>query len=140
MDKNPLLGRLMKDTKEDVVHSSAYAEAQNAGGMGAASTQSFAKRQEIEANRTTIQGYRDSRVVSDAFGSGGTKLQEYDAAHDASQRAAIRERFGGERNTGTNDKVSGNAGGDNGAGAMGRTMPTGRTTVPPVRRNPGISR
>ena len=33
----PLLNRLMKEKKGDVVHSSAYAKAQNQGGIGSSS-------------------------------------------------------------------------------------------------------
>lgn len=140
MEKNPFLDRLMQDKAKDVAHSSAYAEAQNAGKMGVASAQSFAERQKIEANRTIVQGYRDSRVVSDAFGSGENKLQGYSKEHDASQRAAIRDRFGGGRNNGVGDNRGGEVGVAGGGADGGRGMPTGRTTPPPARRNPGISR
>ena len=65
MEKNPFLGRLMKDTTEDVTHSSAYGKAQNAGGMGAASTESFDVRREIDKNRKMVRGYGDSKVVNE---------------------------------------------------------------------------
>lgn len=132
-NNNPFLKRLMKEESRDVIHSSAYAEAQNAGNIGTASVQSFAERQKIENNRTTVKGYRDSRVVNDALGGCGTKLKGYDAAHDASQRAAIRERFGGN---GTNNGVNGLSG-DVMEGGM---TSDSRTVNPPARRNPGISR
>ena len=140
MEKNPFLHRLMKDKKDDIVHSSAYAEAQNSEGIGAASVQSFEDRKKIEANRTTIQGYRDSRLVNDALGKAGTELKSYDAAHDASQREAIRERFGGDRRNGVGDNRgdSANNGANNTEGKQ--TMPSGRTAPPPTWRNPGISR
>ena len=152
MSEGSILRRLIKEKSKDVMHSSAYGEAQNAGNMGVASTQGFEERQEIEANRTVVEGYKDSRVVNDAFGNVGTKLTGYDASHDASQRMAIREKFGGERKTGvasethggisensTNNRMSGfnRSGGLSGAG---RAMPSGRTGAPPARRNPGISR
>lgn len=138
MEKNLFLHRLMKEKKEDVVHSSAYAEAQNGGEIGTASAQSFEERQKIEQNRTMIQGYRDSKVINDALGNVGTELRGYDAAHDASQREAIRERFGDRRD----NRVGGNRGEgvDNGGAGASRTMPTGRVAMPPMRRNPGISR
>ena len=127
----------MKDTKGDVVHSSAYAEAQNAEGIGVASTQSFAARREIDSKRTVVKGYRDSRVVNDALDNVGNKLREYDAEHDANQRAAIRERFGGERENGFSNNENINEQKDN---SSGKKMPSGQTTTPPAWRNPGISR
>ena len=63
MDVNPLLKYMMKAKKEDVVHSSGYAMAQNKG-IGAASTSSFEQRQKMEGNRTRVKGYRDSAIAS----------------------------------------------------------------------------
>lgn len=149
MNTNPFLKRLIKEKNEDVIHSSAYAKVQNDGNMGVASTRSFAERQAIGENRTMVKGYRDSKVVNDAFSNAGSKSQRYDVAHDASRRAAIWERFGGEQNRGgagtgfgggasnTNTRGSG-MGGRNGVGGIGGAMPMGRTTEPPARRNPGI--
>ena len=139
MNKNPFLKRLMKETKGDVVHSSAYAEAQNAGGIGTTSTESFAARREIDSNRTVVKGYRDSRVVNDAFDNVGNKSQKYDAEHDASQRAAIKERFGREQNGGASSGKGGIGEQKNNSG--NKTIPSGqKTTPPPMWRNPGISR
>ena len=137
MDRNPFLKRLMKDTKSDVVHSSAYAKAQNAGGIGSASVQSFAERQAIESNRTIVKGYKDSRVVNDAIGSGRAEIKNYDAERDASQRAAIRDRFGGGRNAGNDTSGSVVKGNNTSVGGAGSS---GRSATPPAWRNTGISR
>ena len=67
MDINPLLKYVMKAKKADVVHSSGYAKAQNAGGIGAAGTSSFEQRMKIEGNRAKIKGYRDSAIASGAI-------------------------------------------------------------------------
>ena len=66
---NPFLKRIMHDRKEDVIHSSTYASAQNQG-IGSASTISFSERQRIEQNRTNIQSYRDAKLVRDSLGNG----------------------------------------------------------------------
>ena len=71
MDKNPFLDRLMKiNDKGDIFHSSAYGKAQNGGSMGAASTESFATRRQIEQNRTVIKGYGSSSVARSVIGNG----------------------------------------------------------------------
>ena len=66
---NLFLKRLMKVKSGDVLHSSAYARAQNSGMVGATSVESFDTRINIEQNRKNIRGYGDSRVVNDAFSS-----------------------------------------------------------------------
>lgn len=64
MDKNPFLKYVMKDNKEDIFHSSAYGKAQNADGMGTASTETFAARRATESNRQFVKSYGDSRIGS----------------------------------------------------------------------------
>ncbi|MBR6505545.1 hypothetical protein IKT18_01735 [Candidatus Saccharibacteria bacterium] len=66
MDKNPLLKYMMKEEVKDVLHTSAYARAQNSGAMGASSTQSFEERQKIEANRQAVRRYSDSNLMQQA--------------------------------------------------------------------------
>lgn len=68
--KNPLLKYLSRTTKKDVMHTSAYAQAQNEGKMGASSSRSFAERMRTERNRKKIQGYNSSRLVSQTFAVG----------------------------------------------------------------------
>lgn len=144
---------MMKDKKEDVVHSSGYAEAQNRGNIGAASAESFAKRRAMEANRTVVRGYGDSKVVHESYGNTGMEAAAFNAEKEASQRAAVREKFGGERESGTSvhGGVSehGTADVQRQKPEMGRrealanrfAAPTrGGTGSAPARRNPGISR
>ena len=127
-----LLKRLMKEKKEDVVHSSAYAEAQNQGGIGAVSAQSFNQRRNIDQNRSVIRKYGDSKVVAEG---GRTSWQ---ARRDAAQ-------FGGdsnENNTSSNSGLRGRLNSkDSETGAKGGDTPTkSGPTQMPTRKNPGISR
>ena len=66
IQKNPFLKYMMKDEKKDVFHSSAYAKAQSGEVMGAASTEDFKVRVNINQNRQMVRGYRDSGVMIDA--------------------------------------------------------------------------
>ena len=75
--QNPFLKLVMKDKKGDVVHSSAYGEAQNGGGIGVASTQSFTERMKIEQNRKRVRGYNESRVATQAYAASGVKAKAY---------------------------------------------------------------
>lgn len=137
MEKNPLLNRLMNEETADVVHSSAYAEAQNAKKMGVASTVDFAKRQAIEENRQVIKSYRDSRIVGEARGGTAGKAKRYDRSEDA---ALVARRPEVESGSGRETR------GDEGVRTTKRQFPTGVTSMqnqistPPARRNPGISR
>jgi hypothetical protein len=59
--------RLIK-INERPFHTSAYAQTVNAGRVGATSTVSFERRQQIEQNRQKVGGYRHSslgRTVSE---------------------------------------------------------------------------
>ena len=127
-----LLKRIMKEKKEDVVHSSAYAEAQNQGGIGSVSTQTFNQRREIDRNRSVIRKYSDSKVATEA---GKTSWQarrdaaqfgESDANSNASSGSGLRGRLN------SSDTDTGNKGGETSAKSGPSQMP--------ARRNPGISR
>ena len=61
------LKRLMKEKKEDVVHSSAYASAQSGGSMGATSAMSFEQRKKIDRNRSMVRRYSDSMIANEAW-------------------------------------------------------------------------
>ena len=127
MGTNPLLDRLMNVDKEDAMHSSVYAKARNAERMGVSSADSFERRRIVDQNRTVVRGYHDSKIVNATRGM-GFKAGKYDAKKDASQRGAIKEKFG-------NKEVSSANGGGSGEGkSMKKNM------QPPVRRNPGIFR
>lgn len=63
-DKAALLVRMMgKRSKEDFMHSSGYARMQSGGGLGATSTESFARRQATHKNRSRVQAYSDSKLM-----------------------------------------------------------------------------
>ncbi len=59
----------MKEKKENIIHSSCYGKAQSGAAMGTASTESFAKRMEIDKNRQNIKKYNDSMVAEQRFNS-----------------------------------------------------------------------
>ncbi len=58
-----IIQRVTGVKSSDVMHSSGYARTQNAGNFGAATTESFADRQETEKNRELIQGYKHAQVA-----------------------------------------------------------------------------
>lgn len=64
ISKNPFLKYVMKDKKEDVFHSSAYAKAQNGAAMGAAASESYQVRVSINQNRQKVRGYGDSEIMT----------------------------------------------------------------------------
>lgn len=61
-NNNSLLRRFNKAKREEVLHSSAYAEAQNAGKIGATGAQTFSERLRIEEQRKLVGKYRDALV------------------------------------------------------------------------------
>ena len=67
---NLLLKRVMKnDKKEDIFHSSAYAQAQSGSGIGVASHEGFDRRKIIDSNRTGVKRYGDSEIANNAIKS-----------------------------------------------------------------------
>lgn len=118
---NPLLKRLVKEKKEDIAHTSAFAEVQNRGGFGSASVESFEKRREIDKQRKMIGGYRDARVVSDR-GIEAWKIRQE------------KRQLGGDD--------GGNSGGVSGFHGELRSETNNASTSsrPLARKNPGISR
>lgn len=62
MDKNPFLKYVMKDKTKNVIHSSAYANAQNADRMGTTDSMSFSRRMAIEGNRKIVRSYRIQKL------------------------------------------------------------------------------
>lgn len=139
MDRNPFLKRLIKDNREDIVHTSAYAKAQNADGIGAASTRSFDDRMRIEQNRTAVGSYRDSKVVNEV-GDGVVKAKAYDRGEDTAKMAARRKSYA-EKQTerqfgGSGDGLARSRFGGKSADESGHSGPAN----PPARKNPGIYR
>lgn len=159
MSDNPFLNRLMDDEAGDVVHSSAYAKAQNGGTIGAASTESFTERQKIDNDRSYIKKYNDSRVVTDAYGNGREGAASRDATAIAKEMAknatmeVERREFAATREKQQHiPKIERDVTRHEGettrdsyltkrkelADRFG--MPDGRPEKPPARRNPGILR
>ena len=66
IQKNPFLKYVMIDEKQDIFHSSAYAKAQNGASIGAASSESYSVRVNMNQNRTKVRGYNDSEVMTGA--------------------------------------------------------------------------
>lgn len=77
--------RITKTSTSDVAHSSGYANVQNAGNFGAASSaaQSFEGRLDIEKNRKIIQGYRRAMVAQ--------RVNTYDRAKTYEEQLAIEK-------------------------------------------------
>ena len=90
VQKNPFLKYLIKDKKEDIFHTSGYAKAQNGANMGAASTESYQVRVNVNQNRQKIQGYNRSRLVTGAMAN-APKPKTYEAPKvgETTARAAI---------------------------------------------------
>lgn len=94
---NPFIKYLMKEQKENIFHSSAYGKAQNAGAIGAASTESFEERMKVEQNRKIVQGYNDSRIVNGVY-MNGPKAKKYVPEE---KREEVLKKTVAEENQGT---------------------------------------
>lgn len=127
---NRFLKYISKVDKGEVFHSSAYARAQNAGAIGAASTESFGRRMEINENRKKIKGYSDSKVVSGALAS-APKPKKYAPSEDKSGVSGS----GATDVSGSSQQGSGAQGGS--AGRNGAVV--GRRDGPVERRGDSIS-
>ena len=95
IQKNPFLKYVMKDKKEDVFHSSAYAKAQSGASIGASSSESYQVRVNINQNRQAVRGYGDSELMT-GVKKNGPKAKTYtppknttNTGADASARAAM---------------------------------------------------
>lgn len=139
---------VIREKKDDVVHSSAYGRAQNGGAIGTASAQGFDERIKIEQNRQVVRGYNDSRVAAQAYnarprartyekpagevGGGSTVGGRGDAAGGTSVAGATGAATSGAARFGRG--VGGAGARVAGAPSVG-TKPSPRPTMP---RNPGI--
>lgn len=79
----------MKDQKEDIFHSSAYAKVQSGDTLGAASSQSYQVRVNINKNRQNIQGYGKSDLMMGARKQ-GPKAKPYTPPQGGAGGAAHR--------------------------------------------------
>lgn len=142
---NPFLKRLMKDKTEDVLHTSAYGEAQNSGKMGVTSSESFSTRLTIDKNRSRIKAYNDSRIVNDARGNmprpktyevGEKNIENVaqsvgDTGSQTIGQGGIQPRRGSPSNSPYSSKLSLSSSRSTGSQAKNN---------PPARKNPGIFR
>ena len=113
MHDGSMMKYLVRDKKEDIVHSSGYAKTQNGASMGATSTESFERRMMVEKNRTRVAKYNNSRIVAQTF-----------AAMPKAKPYTPPERGVGVR------------GGVGGAGASGSSAAGGRAGGRPAGRTP----
>lgn len=60
---------MKNDKKEDIFHSSAYAQAQSGGGIGATSYEGFDRRKIVDSNRSVVKRYGDSEIANNAIRS-----------------------------------------------------------------------
>ena len=138
---NPFFRRLSKEDKKDILHSSAYAKAQNSGGIGADSVESFNRRREIDQKRAVIRKYDDSKV---AVESGVHSEEARDSEMGKSERG--KDRFKLEKSSvgyGRYSRKMRDTGEDaKGTAKFGFVEPSSNRpeSGPPARRNPGISR
>ena len=148
MEKNPFLKYLIKEKKEDILHTSAYAKVQNGDAFGASSTQSFEERKKVEANRQIVRGYNDSKLMQQARVSApraATYTKPVESGNNrfdsGVQRSGMAQSGAMAQNSGMRGGVSQNAGMRSGI-AQGVGMRGGATqNRPPVQRiNPGITR
>lgn len=89
--------------KQDVFHSSGYAQAQNGGNMGAAAgdAASFAARQAMEQHRKYVRGYKNARIVNQYYGAQRAKTyvppsQRGDGAETTAERFGRNRQSVGE--------------------------------------------
>ena len=142
--KNPFLKYINKPEKDEVFHSSAFAKAQNAGNIGAASSETFTARRSLDQNRQFVRGYNDSRLVNTPNPALRAKAYDPTAAPrftsrtsdvQASMRAATAANAA---TTGINRSATlGTAR----PSAMGAARPAAPAmSRPPMPKNPGIHR
>ena len=127
IQKNPFLKYVMKDKKEDVFHSSAYAKAQNGASIGVASTESYQVRVNLNQNRTRVRGYDESEVMTGTKAN-GPRAKKYTPSESLGEIVSA----GSTRSV---DGVSGASGGINGRpnkGPLNRgtTAATNRAMMP----------
>lgn len=112
---------VIKDKKNDVVHSSGYGVAQNGGAMGASSTVGFSERMRINNNRSRVKRFGDSKIATQ-FQNNYTGAKVYDRKNDsaagtyAQKNGSDSGRLGGAKRYGARGGV-GNKSGAAGGGA-----------------------
>lgn len=112
---------VIKEKKDDVVHSSGYGVAQSGGAMGASSGVGFTERMRINNNRTKIRRYGDSKIANQ-FQVSRSRAAVYDKSSGDSKgigTGASRSENGSVDRYGGGQKTGGAIGGDRGAGRGG---------------------
>lgn len=94
VQKNPFLKYLIKDKKEDVFHSSGYAKAQNGGNIGAASTDSYAVRVNVNQCRQMVRGYKDSELMN-GTGNKKPKAETHESSTKENDSGTVKTVTGG---------------------------------------------
>ncbi len=135
---NPFLKRLIKEETKDVIHTSAYGEAQNSGKMGTASTSSFLDRLRIDRNRSRVRGYDESKIVNETR-ENGPEAKKYDASKDKILNRESEPQIG-QRSVGASGLNRGGFSGRGAGGAASTANTTSKPVQPPARKNPGIFR
>lgn len=141
-----LIQRITKTTSADVVHSTGYADAQNAGYLGVAqgANQSFEDRKELEKNRQNIQAYRQASVAQQRnFMPKAMSVEEkaladaqkaiYDAGGD--DVYLTRQEMNSKLNAGGIRKYDRAAKGVSGAKEVSKTRGFGRMSAAELRNN-----
>ncbi len=127
---------VIKEKKDDVVHSSGYGVAQSGGAMGASSGVGFTERMRINNNRTKIRRYGDSKIAnqfqvsrsraavydkslgdSKGIGTGGRDVKgDYSGRLSGGQKAG---GMAGNAGAGNGQRIGGMAGGATGGRSIG---------------------
>ncbi len=111
-DKNLIYYAMRQHERNDFFHSSTYANAQNKGGIGVASGESFRVRQSLEKRRQHIQNYRKSKIGNSYYDGREAKTYSYtedmdnmssrrndsNSAHNPMDIAVQRARFNSSGN------------------------------------------
>lgn len=92
--------------KEEVFHSSSYAQAQSGGEFGAAGGEgaSFAARRALDEQRKYIQGYRNAKIVNSFYGLQRAKAWKPKSETDNEQRLTSNRQAESEGNGGENGR------------------------------------
>ena len=136
MNSRPIVKRLMREKTPDVLHTSGFATVQGKT-FGVDSTESFAKRRAIDANRTTVRRYADSKIAAGTRNA-NLRAKKYDPRADKSN--INHDRVRGQKTAGNRHeaRTSVRTGAEKAYMTHAHTMEHRHVSVP--RRNPGIFR
>lgn len=118
--------------KEEVFHSSSYAQAQSGGEFGAAGGEgaSFAARRALDEQRKYIQGYRNAKIVNSFYGLQLAKAWKPKSETDNGQRLTSNRQAESEgRATEGGHTASRAYGGENGRNRQSVGNPIDRSAT-----------